>query len=179
MTNDLRVRLRQFAIEDAGAVHRWFNSSKATSHLIECRDSFSMADALVWTERAAARGGDDRKFAIEVQGVGGPVGFTALYGLSDGRTPELGILVGDRVAPGVGRRAEALTIALAFEVFDAHRVYGLIRARNRAAKWVVESLGWMHEATLRGHIRRPDGSVEDCEVWGVLPEDFAAATQEQ
>ena len=27
---------------------------------------------------------------------------------------------------------------------------------------------------MRAHLRRPDG-VDDCEVWGVLPEEFRAA----
>ena len=36
-------------------------------------------------------------------------------------------------------------------------------------------LGWRHEATLRSHIRRPGEPLEDCEIWGVLPDVFFAA----
>ena len=75
---------------------------------------------------------------------------------------------------GVGRRAEALTIAKAFDEFGAHRVYGRIPAYNEAAKRVVTSLGWQHEGTMRAHLRR-DGGLADCEVWGVLPDEFRAA----
>src|SRR5215218_7758383 len=56
---------------------------------------------------------------------------------------------------------------------DAHRVYGRIPATNEAAKHVVTWLGWKHEGTMRDHIRRPDGTLIDCEVWGVTATDWA------
>ena len=83
--------------------------------------------------------GEDRKYAIVVEGYDEPVGFTALYGLFRQTAPELGALIGDDVrGKGVGRRAEALTIAKAFDEFGAHRVYGRIPARNEIAKKTVD-----------------------------------------
>ncbi len=38
----------------------------------------------------------------------------------------------------------------------------------------MTSLGWRHEGTMRSHLRR-DGELADCEVWGVLPDEFRAA----
>jgi RimJ/RimL family protein N-acetyltransferase len=169
------VRLRAFELDDAGAVHRWFNNPEATRTLMEQRESFSIEQAEAWVRRAMDDSGEDRKYAIEVEGYDEPVGFTALYGLFRQTAPELGALIGDDVrGKGVGRRAEALTIARAFDEFGAHRVYGRIPARNEVAKRTVAGLGWRHEGTLRAHLRRPDG-VDDCEVWGVLPEEFHAA----
>ena len=102
--------------------------------------------------------GEDRKYAIVVEGYGEPVGFTALYGLFRQTAPELGALIGDDVrGKGVGRRAEALTLAKAFDEFGAHRVYGRIPARNEVAKKTVAGLGWKHEGTMRAHLRR-DGA---------------------
>jgi RimJ/RimL family protein N-acetyltransferase len=156
-------------------VHRWFNNPEATRTLMEQRESFSEEEARAWVQRAATTDGEDRKYAIEVEGHEEPVGFTALYGLFCQTAPELGALIGDDVrGKGVGRRAEALTIAKAFDEFGAHRVYGRIPAYNEAAKRVVTSLGWRHEGTMRGHLRR-DGGLADCEVWGVLPEEFRSA----
>ena len=170
------VSLRPFAPGDAAAVHRWFNNPRATATLMEQRDSFSEADAAAWVKRAMDDSGEDRKFAIVVEGHAEPVGFTALYGLFRQTAPELGALIGDDVrGRGVGRRAEALTIARAFEEYGAHRVYGRIPAHNEAAKRVVTSLGWKHEGTMRAHLSR-DGELTDCEVWGVLPDEFRAAT---
>ncbi|HEY8810136.1 MAG TPA: GNAT family protein [Solirubrobacterales bacterium] len=169
------VTLRPFSPGDAGAVHRWFNNPEATKTLMEQRDGFSLEEAEAWVGRAIDGPDGDRKYAIVVEGYGEPVGFTALYGLFRQTAPELGALIGDDVrGKGVGRRAEALTIAKAFDEFGAHRVYGRIPARNEIAKKTVSSLGWVHEGTMRGHLRGPDG-VDDCEVWGVLPDEFRAA----
>jgi RimJ/RimL family protein N-acetyltransferase len=164
--------LRPFEPGDAEAVHRWFNNPEATRTLMEQRGSFSLEDARGWVARAMDDSGEDRKYAIVVDGHDQPVGFTALYGLFRQTAPELGALIGDDVrGRGVGRRAEALTIARAFDEFGAHRVYGRIPADNDAAKRVVRSLGWHYEGTLRGHLLR-DGETRDCEVWGVLPDEF-------
>ena len=175
MTEQPEVRLRPFEPGDAEAVHRWFNNPAATATLMEQRESFSLEQAQAWVERARDESGEDRKFAIVVEGLAEPVGFTALYGLFRQTAPELGALIGDDVrGRGVGRRAEALTIAKAFDEFGAHRVYGRIPAHNETAKRVVTSLGWRLEGTMRGHLSR-DGELADCEVWGVLPDEFRAA----
>jgi RimJ/RimL family protein N-acetyltransferase len=169
------VSLRSFESGDTAAVHRWFNNPEATRTLMEQRDGFSMREAEAWVRRAMDDSGEDRKYAILVEGHEEPVGFTALYGLFRQTPPELGALIGDDVrGAGVGRRAEALTIARAFDEFGAHKVYGRIPAYNEAAKRVVTSLGWQQEGTMRAHLRR-DGELADCEVWGVLPDEFRAA----
>jgi len=170
------VSLRPFEPGDATAVHRWFNNPQATQTLMEQRDEFTLEQAEAWAERARDDTGEDRKFAIVVEGYDEPVGFTALYGLFRQTAPELGALIGDDVrGKGVGRRAEALTIAKAFDEYGAHRVYGRIPARNEVAKKTVAGLGWKHEGTMRAHLARRDAPPDDCEVWGVLPDEFRAA----
>jgi len=125
MSERPHVSLRRFEPGDAVAVHRWFNNPAATTSLMEQRDSFSLEQAEAWAKRAMDDSGEDRKFAIMVKGHHEPVGFTALYGLFRQTAPELGALIGDDVrGKGVGRRAEALTIAKAFDEFGAHRVFG-------------------------------------------------------
>ena len=166
------VRLREFRPEDAPAVHRWFNNPEATATLMETRDSFTAEDARSWVERAMRTSGEDRKWAIEVEGHGEPIGFTALYGLGRQTAPELGAMIGDQVrGRGIGREAERLTVQRAFSEFGAHRVYGRIPAFNEAAKRVVTWLGWQREGVMRGHISR-DGALIDCEVWGVSAEEW-------
>jgi RimJ/RimL family protein N-acetyltransferase len=175
MSERPQVSLRRFEPGDASAVHRWFNNPEATETLMERRESFSLEQARAWVRRAMDDSGEDRKYAIVVEGHEEPVGFTALYGLFRQTAPELGALIGDDVrGVGVGRRAEALTIVRAFDEFGAHKVYGRIPAHNEAAKRVVTSLGWRQEGTMRAHLRR-DGELADCEVWGVLPDEFRAA----
>lgn len=167
------MRIRPFRAEDWRAVHRWFNNREAISSLMEVRDSFSEENAKGWTSAAVAAAGEDRKWAIEVEGLDEPVGFTALYGLFRQTAPELGALIGDPPGTrGVGREAERLTVAKAFEEFGAHRVYGRIPAFNAPAKKAVSWQGWSHEGTMMGHIRRPDGEIVDCEIWGITVEGW-------
>ncbi len=97
------VSLRRFEPGDAAAVHRWFNNPEATRTLMEQRDSFSEEQAHAWVARAIEADGEDRKYAIVVEGHEEPVGFTALYGLGRQTAPELGALIGDDVR-GKGRR---------------------------------------------------------------------------
>jgi diamine N-acetyltransferase len=172
-----KVSLREFRPDDVVAVHRWFNNRDATRTLMEQRGGFSDEEARAWVERAMDTSGEDRKFAILVEGIDEPVGFTALYGLFRQLAPELGAMISPAEARGrgVGREAERLTIERAFDEFGAHRVYGRIPAHNEPAKRLVKSLGWKHEGTMRAHIRRGEELI-DLELWGVLPDDFRAAT---
>ena len=175
------VSLRPFRPEDAGAVRGWFSNPNATGDLMdEARSDFSEADARAWLERAMDDSGKDRKWAIVLAGGPEPVGFTALYGIHSSTPPELGCVLGANAArgKGLGREAERLTIAKAFDEYGAHKVYGRIPATNEGAKKAVTSLGWKHEGTLRSHIRRGEELV-DCELWGVLPEEFRAATADR
>src|SRR3954465_8069659 len=75
------VTLRPFRESDAPAVHRWFNNPAAVASLMEQRDEFTLEQAEAWTRRAMDDSGEDRKFAIIVEGYEEPVGFTPLYGL--------------------------------------------------------------------------------------------------
>jgi RimJ/RimL family protein N-acetyltransferase len=171
------VSLRDFRPEDAEAVHRWFNSPAATANLLEHRDSFSLDDARRWVEKAIEQAGDesseDRKWAIEFEGIAEPVGYTALYGLLRQTAPELGAIVGDdRVrGKGVGREAERLTNLKAFEEYGAHKVYGRIPATNESAKKAVIYNGWRQEGVLRRHARHGDELI-DVELWGGFREDL-------
>jgi RimJ/RimL family protein N-acetyltransferase len=164
--------LREFRRDDAAAVYRWFNSPVATANLLEHRESFTEEDAKSWVERAMDTSGEDRKWAIEVEDIDEPVGYTALYGLGRQTAPELGAIVGDeRVAGrGVGREAERLTNRKAYEEFGAHKVYGRIPASNEAAKRAVIYNGWKQEGVLRKHVRHGDELI-DVELWGGFPED--------
>jgi RimJ/RimL family protein N-acetyltransferase len=169
------VSLREFRPGDAGAVERWFNDARVTENMMEVRGSFSAQDAGGWVERAMRTDGPDRKWAVLLDELGEPAGFTALYGIGGQLAPELGCVIADPAAwgKGVGREAERLTLERAFADLGAHRVYGRIPATNEAAKRVVTWLGWSHEGTMRKHIRREDGTLIDCELWGITADEWA------
>lgn len=175
------VSLRPFRPDDAGAVREWFTNPDATGDLMnDARADFSEAEAKAWVERAMADSGNDRKWAIAIAGEEQPVGFVGLYGLNSSTPPELGILLGANAARGMGlgREAERQATARAFDEFGAHKVYGRIPATNEGAKKAVASIGWQLEGTLRNHILRR-GELVDCEIWGVMPDEFRAATADR
>lgn len=177
------ISLRDFRPEDAEAVHRWFNSPAATANLLEHREGeFTEENARRWVERAMEQArspeSEDRKWAVQVEGIDEPVGFTALYGLRRQTAPELGAIMGDeRVrGRGVGREAERLTNLKAFEEFGAHKVYGRIPATNEAAKKAVIYNGWQREGVLRRHVRHGDELI-DVELWGGFREDLPGPSE--
>ncbi len=178
------ISLRDFRPEDASAVQRWFNSPAATANLLEHRDGeFTEEDAKRWVERAIEQSKDakaeDRKWAVEVEGIEEAVGFTALYGLHRQTAPELGAIMGDeRVrGRGVGREAERLTNLKAFEEFGAHKVYGRIPATNEAAKKAVIYNGWKQEGVLRKQVRHGEELI-DVELWGGFRQDLPEPPEE-
>ena len=167
-----QVTLRDFRPDDAEAVHRWFNDERVTADLVGSRDSFSLDDARGWVERATP-GGDDRKWAITLDGADDAVGFVALFGLGRETGPELAVLVGEPAAwgRGVAREAERQACLRAFTEYGAHRIHAEIPATNRAAQKVVTFLGFEREGVMRRAIRRGEEAIDN-EVWGLLPEDF-------
>lgn len=164
------VALRDFRPEDAPAVGRWFSDPTITAGLLEQReDGLSEQGARGWVERAIDDAGEDRKWALVVEGAEDPAGFTALYGLGRQIAPELGILIGDVSArgAGAGRQAIRLTARRAFEL-GAHRVYARILAGNDASQRTFGAAGFQREGVMRSHVRRGD-ELLDCELWGLLP----------
>jgi ribosomal-protein-alanine N-acetyltransferase len=166
------VILRDFRLDDADAVHRWFNDERVTADLVGSRESFSADDARGWVERAMDTGAD-RKWAITIDGSDRAVGFVALFGLERELGPELAVLVGDPDAwgKGVAREAERQACVHAFSEYGAHRVHAEIPATNLAAQKVVTFLGFEREGVMRRAIRRGTGAIDN-EVWGLLPEEF-------
>lgn len=166
------VTLRDFDHGDAAAVHRWFNDDRVTADLVGSRDSFSPEAAAAWIERAMETG-EDRKWAITIDGSGDAVGFVALFGLDRQLGPELAVLVGEPAAwgKGVAREAERQACIRAFSDHGAHRIHAEIPATNAAAQKVVTFLGFRCEGVMRAAIRRGEERIDN-QVWGLLPEDF-------
>jgi [ribosomal protein S5]-alanine N-acetyltransferase len=167
-----RVELRAFRPSDADEVQRWFSDPAITEGLLEQRESFSADEARRWVKRAMDSSGEDRKWAVTVEGGEKAVGFTALYGLGRQIAPELGVLIGDLAlrSRGAGREAIRETARRAFEL-GAHRVYARILAGNDASARAFGGVGFKREGVMRAHVRRGDVLI-DCELWGLLPEDL-------
>lgn len=168
------MTLRDFAPDDAPAVHSWFNDPETTATLLEQRPAFTEEEARAWVDRAIEERGDDRKWAMDVPGMDVAAGFTALYGLGGQLAPEVGILVSPLVrGRGVAREALRLTLEQAFHTHGAPRVYARILATNQASQRLFASLGFRQEGTMRAHVTR-DLEVIDVELWGLLRDELDA-----
>jgi RimJ/RimL family protein N-acetyltransferase len=140
--------------------------------LLEQREGLTEREARDWVERAVAEEGEDRKWAIVLEGLDRAAGFTALYGLGRQLAPEIGLLIAPEVrGEGVGRRALSLTIDRAFAELSAHRLYARILSFNDASKSLFASLGFRHEGTMRGHVQR-GRELHDVELWGLLRSEW-------
>ncbi len=47
-----------------------------------------------------------------------------------------------------------------------------MREEKSAARKAVAWQGWKHEGTMPEHIRRPDGTLIDCEIWGITEDGW-------
>ena len=76
-------------------------------------------------------------------------------------------------AEGHGYIAEAVKLVgdYAFTALGARRLEIRCDARNRRSAAVAERLGFTREATLRNHLRAPDGSLRTTLIYGLLDSD--------
>lgn len=73
---------------------------------------------------------------------------------------------------GIASEASRAIVALAFEHFDVDRVFSWTDAEHLASRRVMEHLGMRHEATLRFHRLRRDGTRADEVVYGMLRQEW-------
>jgi RimJ/RimL family protein N-acetyltransferase len=144
-----RLRLRPFAPGDVAAyhavraraeVHRWLYSEPPTE-----------AEAREAIERRIARAPETGVALVaELAATGAFAGdVTLTLGAPEHRQAELGFLFDpEHQGRGYATEAAAAVVALAFDVYDLHRVYGRLEARNLASARVLEKLGMRREAHL-------------------------------
>lgn len=164
------LALRDFRLSDAAVVQRWFSDRAITAGLLEQRENgLSEEGARGWVTSAMEGTGEDRKWALVIEGAEDPAGFTAIYGLGRQTAPEVGILIGDLSVRGAGAGQDAIrqTASRAFEL-GAHRLYARILSSNQASQRAFAAVGFQREGVMRAHVRR-EGELLDCELWGLLP----------
>ena len=144
-----RLRLRPFtpgdlagyhAVRAPDEVHRWLYSEPPTE-----------AQAREAVERRIARPPETGVALVaELAATGGFVGdVTLTLGSPEHRQAEIGFVFDpEHQGHGYATEAAAAVVALAFETYDVHRVYGRLEARNVASARVLEKLGMRREAHL-------------------------------
>lgn len=84
------------------------------------------------------------------------------------RRAELGFLFARAYwGKGYAREAAEAAIAHGFGALGLERLSARVHAGNVASERLLARLGFHHEGTLKGHIRR-DGARRDCHVYGLM-----------
>lgn len=85
------------------------------------------------------------------------------------RTAELAILIGESAhwGKGVGRSACAALVSHAFQHMDLRRIFLSTARTNVGMVNLAESLGFVHEGTLREHLFL-EGTCTDAEMYALL-----------
>jgi RimJ/RimL family protein N-acetyltransferase len=130
------------AIESRPEVARWLYWEPRTE--AESREAL---------ERRIARARDAPEtgvtFGVEVVATGELVGHVSLTVEPHGQG-EIGFIFNpDHQRRGYATEAAAAVLAVAFDVYGLHRVFGRLEARNLASARVLEKLGMRREALLR------------------------------
>jgi RimJ/RimL family protein N-acetyltransferase len=144
-----RLRIRHLVPGDLAALHAMHSREDVCRWLYwEPRGE---GEVRAWLEaRIAARDAPEQgmTLAVEVVATGELAGHVSLE-IGDHRQGELGfILHPDHQGRGYATEASEPLLALAFEDFALHRVYGRLEARNAASARVLEKLGMRQEAHL-------------------------------
>lgn len=104
-----------------------------------------------------------------------PFGVGGLYRFDERNSNvEVGVSISSREnrGLGLGKAAHILMISYAFEVLGVQRVYGHAKSSNEAARGVAESIGMLHEGTMRAHRRIGEGYT-GLELFGVLRDEWS------
>jgi RimJ/RimL family protein N-acetyltransferase len=146
-----RLRVRHLVADDLAAMHAIESRPEVVRWLYwEPRTEAEVRQALDnRIARAHERPETGLTFGVEVLGTGVLVGHISLT-VEPHRQGEIGFIFHpDHQGRGYATEAAAAVLAIAFEAYGLHRVFGRLEARNVASARVLEKLGMRREAHLR------------------------------
>ena len=174
---DARVRIRPWAMEDAEALHRLVQASRAelSPWLAWCRAGYTPADAEEWiahsTQAWATRTGFP--FAV-VDGEDGLVGGTGLNQLNlEPRSANLGYWIGSAfTGRSIAREAARQATRFGFDEIGLQRIEIRVLPGNTGSLKVAEALGATREGIAR-HGILDGGTPRDAVLFSLSPADLA------
>jgi len=178
------VSLRTIRRADLPQLAIWRNEPEMRAKVREWRP-LTDVDQERWYERISGPNRTDFMFAVVSQG-GRDVAY-AVSGIMVGvvglchwdainGTAEVSYYLGAEWARGQGYAKRALTLLFdwGFETMRLERIWAEIYEGNGASGYVAESLGFVHEGTLRKHVHK-NGQRIDAHLYGLLASEWKAA----
>jgi len=176
--SDGRVTIRPWRRRDADALGRRINDPLVAAFLDQVPSPYTHTDALAWVALADERWRDGTMgaFAIEVDGLEGPVGGVGIhfFGGLDAGSAEVGYWVAEE-ARGLGVATAATRLAAEW-AFESHRDLVRLQLRadveNAASNRVAEKAGFSREGVLRASRWNARlGRRTDFAMWSLLREE--------
>lgn len=173
-----RIRLREFQVADAEAVHRYATDPLVVEHLPWGPNE--MADSVAHIERAlaAARAEPRHSFQLAVTRAPGDevIGGIRL-GVETGpwrREASFGyVLRRDQWGQGFMTEAARLLLTFAFAELGLHRVWATCGTENIGSIRVLEKIGMRREGQLRSHMNIR-GRWRDSYLYAILEDEWKA-----
>lgn len=104
------------------------------------------------------------------------LGATGLHMRVGEHAREIGYWIhAEHIGKGLATEVTAALTRVAFEVDGVQRVEVHCDPDNVRSAAVPRRLGYVHEATLRRRMLRPDGTPRDTMIWTLLQEEYAAS----
>ena len=171
-----RVRLRALEREDINTLTRWMNDPEVRDNLLVFAPISTHAEER-WLEGLLDRS-DDYVFGVEalVEGKWRHVGNVGLHGIDrHHRRAEIGIVIGEKDAWGMGYGSEAMALMMrfAFHELGLHRIELEVFETNLRALKTYRALGFVEEGVRRESIFK-GGRFIDALHMGVLRPEFDA-----
>lgn len=125
-----------------------------------------------WLRERHEQALSDRNLAHLIVQVNIPVGFVILAGLLDeNQAIELRRIVMIDKGKGYGRRTIEFVKHLAFETYQAHRLWLDVKANNHRAKAIYQAAGFSEEGILRECLKSETG-YESLVIMSMLRQEY-------
>jgi ribosomal-protein-alanine N-acetyltransferase len=169
-----RLRLRPFAVRDAGDVQRLAGDFAVADTTLAIPYPYEDGMAERWIETLADEfaAGRQAVLAVADRATATLVGAIGLILRTEHSRAELGYWIGRPFwGRGYATEAAAAVLGYGFETLGLHRMYACHFARNPASGRVLEKVGMRREGVARAHVKRWN-RFEDLVQYGILREEF-------
>jgi len=168
----INVRLRKPEPSDVDALFVQKNDPEIGALLGGFTKGYTRSDLLRWVE-AHAQARDEALYVI-ADAENRCLGHVGLYKIDHRvRSAEFAILLGEKKVwgTGLGRACTAFMLRFGFVDLALHRIYLEVLETNERARRLYDSLGFVHEGTLR-HAQWKGGRHLDVHMMAILEHDW-------
>lgn len=170
-----RLLLRPLKISDAKRVSELAGHRDIAAQSIQIPHPYSEQDAEKWIVAQSTDPDSDThlNFAITTRSNGDLVGVIGLLHIKpEHESAELGYWIGKPFwNRGYATEAVGAIVDYAFCVLGLNRVYSQYMSENPASGKVLNKCGFVHEGTLRQHLKKW-GKYEDIEMAAIIRDEY-------